>query len=75
MVVPCLTCHNRDRYKYTYNEKRRFFDYYLTCKCGVQIPQPVPKEGFECDKYDSVLNYAAPTERKECTVELHPGDK
>lgn len=70
MVVPCLTCHNRGEYKYEYDEKRRFFDYFLTCKCGVEIPQPAPKEGFVCEKYDSMLNYAAPKTRSECAVEI-----
>lgn len=70
MVVPCLTCHNRDGYKYEYDAERRMFDYYLTCKCGVEIPQPVPKEGFTCDKYDSMRNYAAPAKRSECAIEV-----
>ncbi|HJJ46796.1 MAG TPA: hypothetical protein O0X32_00850 [Methanocorpusculum sp.] len=70
MVVPCLTCTKRDGYKYTFDEKRGFYNYFLTCKDGIKIPQPVPKEGFVCDKYESRCNTVPSGKRSNCIIDV-----
>ena len=70
MVVPCLTCTKRDSYKYTFDKERGFYNYFLTCKDGIEIPQPVPKEGFTCDKYESRRNMIPTEKRSECAIDV-----
>lgn len=72
MVVPCLTCYNRDTYKYEYDTKNQIYNYYITCKCGIQIPQPVKKDGFFCEKYDCIRNHTSPAKRSEYAIEVKP---
>lgn len=70
MVVPCLTCLHRDGYKYAFNEETQAYEYHLTCKNGVQLPVPVPKFGFTCDKYESRKNLTPTSQRSECAIEV-----
>lgn len=71
MVVPCLTCTHLGKYEYTVNKERDYFyDYHLSCQCGISIPDPAPKEGFSCEKYENKLATMPRMKRSECAIEV-----
>lgn len=71
MVVPCLTCTSLDKYEYVFNKETTFYDYHISCKKGVELPCPMTKDGFTCDKYVCRIKPNAATERRGCVVEVH----
>jgi len=70
MVVPCLTCSQMATHEYTYDKERDFYNYHITCKLGIVLPDPMPKEGFSCDKYENKLASMPRAVRSQCTIEL-----
>lgn len=70
MVVPCLTCTALDKHEYSQNEETGNFEYHLTCKNGCPLPDPVPKEGFTCDRYENKLAILPRVRRSSCAIEI-----
>ncbi|WP_319378283.1 hypothetical protein [uncultured Methanocorpusculum sp.] len=75
MVVPCLTCLHLDSHEYTYDKERDFYNYRLTCKQGVVLPDPMPKSGFTCDKYENKLASMPRIRRSSCAIDVEPAEK
>ena len=70
MVVPCLTCTHMATHEYTYNKETTFYDYHLTCELGIVLPDPMPKDGFTCDKYENKLATMPHATRSGVAVEI-----
>ncbi|MPL79450.1 hypothetical protein SDC9_25328 [bioreactor metagenome] len=70
MVVPCLTCLHMDSHEYTYDKERDFYNYRIVCKLGVVLPDPVPKSGLTCDKYENKLASLPRVRRSSCAIEV-----
>ncbi|HJJ42551.1 MAG TPA: hypothetical protein O0W90_04475 [Methanocorpusculum sp.] len=72
MVVPCLSCVylDKEKYEYEYDESRGFYNYHLGCKIGVKLPDPMVKDGFTCDKYESRYKGRSPAQRSQCAIEI-----
>jgi len=70
MVVPCLTCIKRTGVKYEINPQTQLYEYHVECSVRNDLPNPVPKEDFECAEYTKKPK-ALRVERKQCDVEVN----
>jgi len=59
-----------DSYRYIYEEERDLSNYHVICKLGVDLPDPVPKTGFTCDKYENKLATMPRIKRSSCAIEI-----
>lgn len=70
MVVPCLTCTKRESMKYEFDKERGFYNYHIVCTVRADLPDPIPKEGFECPQY-AIKPKHMRIDRKQCDVEVN----
>ena len=56
--------------KYEFDAERGFFNYHITCPLHNDLPDPMPKEGFECSDY-APKPKALRVDRKQCDVEVN----
>lgn len=70
MVVPCLSCCQLGDYKYSFNEETGFYEYFVSCKKGKELPSPMPKDGFTCEEYENKLAILPRTKRSQCAIEI-----
>ncbi len=61
---------DQEKYKYVYNQERDFYDYHVACMAGVTVPDPAPKDGFVCEKYENKLSTMPRIKRGECVIEV-----
>lgn len=59
-----------ESHRYLYPEDRDFPDYHIICKLGVDHPDPMPKSGFTCDKYENKLAILPRVRRSACAIEV-----
>lgn len=57
--------------KYDFDAERTFYNYHIVCSARKDIPDPMPKEGFECPKYTPKPKHLR-IDRKQCAVDLQP---
>lgn len=56
--------------KYEFDKERGFYNYHIVCTVRADLPDPIPKEGFECPQY-AIKPKHMRIDRKQCDVEVN----